>query len=304
METFCLTAVEAALSKTLAITNGLAALENTVGNRGICITGDASSPEWRKSALIELFSIMENRERREELIQANYTWAKNMSWEKQAYKLLDEYIDKYKMVYKGMINWVYDVPVGTNAKMRFEKAIAYYLEKNARTKSHWVLEIGVYAGTSLIEIIRRIPNSFGLGIDRWENYNEENNYTLLNIENNNIEETFYKNVEIAGLSDRIKAMKGKSSEILMKLVRENMQYNFVYVDGSHRCLDVFLDLTLAWQLLSKGGVMAIDDYLFCYDKVEKHPYEYPFEAVNQFLKDHQGEYNVIDMDYRVFLGKI
>jgi hypothetical protein len=136
METFCLTAVEAALSKTLAITNGLAALQNTVGNRGILVEGDANTLEWREKALVELFAIMENRERREELLEKNYNWAKNMSWENQAYKLLDDHINENHMEYRGMYNWVHDLPQGTGAKVRFEKAIDYYLEKNPNEEQH------------------------------------------------------------------------------------------------------------------------------------------------------------------------
>jgi predicted O-methyltransferase YrrM len=303
METFCLTAVEAALSKTLAITNGLAALQNTVGNRGVLVEGDASSPEWREKALVELFSIIENRERREELLEKNYEWVKNMSWENQAYKLLDEHINENQLEYRGMYNWMHDLPRGTNAKVRFEKAIEYYLEKNKQEEQHWILEVGVYAGTSLIEIIRKIPNSFGLGIDRWSNYNEENINILQNMEQNGIEKVFYRNVKAAGLEDRIKGMKGRSSDVLLELVRSDMQYDFIYVDGSHRCLDVYLDLFLAWQLLRKGGVMAIDDYMYHVKKIGEQPYEYPYEAVNQFLRDCGGKYNLIDKDYRVFLEK-
>ena len=92
METFCLTAVEAALSKTLAITNGLAALQNTVGDRGICIEGDASTNEWQEKALFELFSIMEDKTKREELIESNHKWASTLSWESQAEKLTKEHL--------------------------------------------------------------------------------------------------------------------------------------------------------------------------------------------------------------------
>lgn len=303
METFCLTALEAALSKTLAITNGLAALQNTVGDRGILVEGDAGSPQWREKALIELFSIMENREYREELVEKNYEWAKNMSWENQAYKLLDEHINENQMEYRGMYNWFHDLPPGTNAKIRFEKAIEYYLEKNPDKEQNWVLEIGVYTGRSLIEIIRKIPNSFGLGIDRWENYNEENIDILQNIEKNNIEKVFHRNVKVAGMENRIRGMKGRSSDMLLELICEKVQYDFIYVDGSHKCLDVYLDLFLGWQLLRKGGVVAIDDYLYHADKTGEQPYEYPYQAVNKFLKDYEGKYKLIDMDYRVFLEK-
>ena len=92
METFCLTAVEAALSKTLAITNGLAALQNTVADRGICVEGDTATNEWQEKALVELFSIMENKEKREALIEKNYSWASALSWQNQALKLLREHI--------------------------------------------------------------------------------------------------------------------------------------------------------------------------------------------------------------------
>jgi hypothetical protein len=92
METFCLTAVEAALSKTLAITNGLAALQNTVSDRGVCIEGDATTSEWQDKALEQLFSFMEDKSKREKVIQKNYEWASKLTWENQANKLLSEHI--------------------------------------------------------------------------------------------------------------------------------------------------------------------------------------------------------------------
>jgi tetratricopeptide (TPR) repeat protein len=91
METFCLTALEAAMSKTLCITNGLAALQNTVGDRGVCVDGDATTREWQDKALSALFSIMENKEVRESLIAKNYEWASKLTWENQAYKLSNQY---------------------------------------------------------------------------------------------------------------------------------------------------------------------------------------------------------------------
>jgi hypothetical protein len=97
METFCLTAVEAALSKTLAISNGLAALQNTIGNRGVCIEGDAATEKWQEQALNTLFDIMgsskEAKDRRDELIEMNHNWASKLSWSNQANKLVQEYLD-------------------------------------------------------------------------------------------------------------------------------------------------------------------------------------------------------------------
>ena len=54
LETFCHTALEAAASKTLVITNGIGALKQTVGDRGIVIktnNGDPTTDEWQTKAL-------------------------------------------------------------------------------------------------------------------------------------------------------------------------------------------------------------------------------------------------------------
>ena len=113
METFCLTALEAAKSKTLAITNNLAALKNTVGNRGIIIEGDPTTKEWQQTTLKhikELLTTDTNDYFYKEQIDNNYNWALNLSWNKQANKLLNEYILTNKFEYKGMYNWTNDVP--------------------------------------------------------------------------------------------------------------------------------------------------------------------------------------------------
>ncbi len=86
-ETFCLTAFEAAISKTLVIHNNLAALENTAGDRGIIIEGDPMSVEWRKKALEILrdLSLIDTVS----LINKNYEHVKNISWEHQSKVLMN-----------------------------------------------------------------------------------------------------------------------------------------------------------------------------------------------------------------------
>ena len=93
METFCLTALEAASSKTLCVTNDLAALQNTVGSRGVIIKGDPTTEEWKQRALEQLFYIMddENYAHKHNLINDNYNWSKTLSWETQATKFLEKF---------------------------------------------------------------------------------------------------------------------------------------------------------------------------------------------------------------------
>lgn len=98
------------MTKTLAITNGLAALQNTVGDRGVCIEGDPLSNEWKGLALSKVFYYMDEKNRREklELLERNYQWSSNLTWENQANKLLNLYIDPNYSV-KQVSNRLYNI---------------------------------------------------------------------------------------------------------------------------------------------------------------------------------------------------
>jgi len=310
-ETFCLTALEAALTKTLVISNNLAALQNTVGQRGVVIEGDASQVEWQQKALIEINKYLDpeinhlKKEFYSDLIKKNYEWASSLSWESQANKLLEEYILKENLDYKGMYNWTNDLPFGH--KQYFLEIIDYFnnnYQKVLNSEKIKVLEIGTYTGISLINIIKLIPNSHGLGLDRWSNYIEGealNKVEILdNIDELAVEASFYKNIETSGLKERIQGIKGDSYDMLFKMIHEKKTFDFIYVDGSHKAFDCYSDLILSWQLLANGGILAIDDYLY---NVDGGVVNSPFESVNHFLNKFQKEIKILHKDYRVFLEK-
>jgi hypothetical protein len=314
METFCLTALEAALTKTLVITNNLAALQNTVGDRGVVIEGNAKDAEWQDRALTEikkyLTSDSENKNIKNELVEKNFEWASKLSWASQAKKLLDDHILQQKLEYKGIYNWTNDVPFGS--KNYFLEAIEYFnnnYEKVLSGEQVKVLEIGSYTGISLINIIKLIPNSIGYGLDKWSNYievsNEPGNNKIVEVLNNinelEVESSFYKNICVEGLSDWISSIKGDSYEVLFEMMKENKIFDFIYLDGSHLAFDCYSDLMLSWRLLARGGILAIDDYL--YHKEGAH-FDSPFEGVNHFLKKHGDQIKILHKGYRVFLQKI
>ena len=88
LETFCLTALECAITRTLAITMNMGSLKNTVADRGVLLEGNPYDPEWQKGAIHTLFETIEHREKKEELVERNYEWAKTLSWENQANQLI------------------------------------------------------------------------------------------------------------------------------------------------------------------------------------------------------------------------
>lgn len=302
METFCLTALEAALSRTFVITNNLAALQNTVGDRGAIIKGDPLTDTWKELALEQVFYYMDtnNSANKYELINTNYDWAINLSWENQAAKLLDTYILPNGILeYKGMYNWTNDIPFGS--KSIFLQIINDFNQNYHKVKSNdriIVLEIGSYTGISLINIVNAIPNSVGIGIDMWSSYNE--NSLLENMDALQVEQSFYKNVSSAGLKDRIIGIKSASTNKLLEYIRQGFKADFIYVDGSHLLLDCYTDLVLSWEILETNGILAIDDYLYKNDEILNSP----FEAVNHFLKIYDGKYVLLNINYRVFLKKV
>jgi glycosyltransferase involved in cell wall biosynthesis len=87
-ETFCLTALEAAISKTCVITNGLAALSETA-RYGLTVPGDPYNPDWQKRCL-HLLTTIENV--KQFSIERNYKWAKKCTWKSQTDQLIKKLI--------------------------------------------------------------------------------------------------------------------------------------------------------------------------------------------------------------------
>lgn len=302
METFCLTALEAAKSKTLVITNHLAALQNTVGDRGVIIHGDPTTKEWQDIAIQAIYDIYVKKSVDvDELVRRNDEWSSALTWKNQATRLLNTYILPEKYEYKNMHNWTNDLPSGS--KQIFLDQLAYFVKHYCSSKQEEtirVLEIGSYSGMSLVNIIQGIPNSVGVGVDMWSTY-DENGYPMY-VEELEVHKSAVENVKKAGLEDRISFIKGMSCKVLSEMVKRGERFDFVYVDGSHLCLDCFGDVLLSWNLLEKGGMMAIDDYTFNAFYTPKI-LESPFYGVNHFLRNYEGEYTLLSKGYRVFLVK-
>jgi hypothetical protein len=86
----------AALSKTLVITTKIQAFESYIEDRGILldINNNMNLPydvNWQKFAVNELFKIIENNDLRNELINKNFNWVNDMSWEKRTNYLIENY---------------------------------------------------------------------------------------------------------------------------------------------------------------------------------------------------------------------
>jgi len=94
-------------------------------------------------------------------------------------------------------------------------------------------------------------------------------------------------------------LKGKSQDILPTL--SNGKYDFVYIDGSHTYPDVVKDASEAWRLCNSGGIICFDDYIWFSHEA---PYERPKEAIDEFLVEHEGHYELLHKGAQVMVKKL
>jgi predicted O-methyltransferase YrrM len=75
------------------------------------------------------------------------------------------------------------------------------------------------------------------------------------------EKTFRENIAKSGKEKQVEIIKGDSFSALVKLNQEKkIEFDFIYIDGSHAACDVMSDAVLAWKLLKENGIMIFDDY--------------------------------------------
>lgn len=312
-ETFCISILEAKMHGVICVTNDLAALNDW---DNIMVDGDASTQEWQAKAIMKVVDVLGNNN--DKYIQDQINMVKRYDWNtlgKEMVNYINNKIDVVgeidgvdiinnnesegdvvlindKLNYCDMYNWTNDLP-------RSSKGIMLSILDLYKDKKCKVLEIGTFAGTSIIGFLDYLPYATGTVIDLWEDYDESD--VVKTIKKDKVEQIFYNNVKISGLSDRIKCIKGDSKDVLIRLIGNNKKYDLIYVDGSHHGFDCYTDMVLSWKLLNTDGVLIIDDYLWKPDK--ETPFT-PYEAINYFMLTYKNKYKVLGIGYRVFLKKI
>ena len=78
-------------------------------------------------------------------------------------------------------------------------------------------------------------------------------------------------------------------------------FDWLYIDGSHRADDTFLDAELAWRLANEGAIFIFDDYHW---EVQPHDSpHHPKPGIDAFMKLHKDEFDVISSGYQMVLQK-
>jgi|TARA_R100001129_G_scaffold169299_1_gene137948 predicted O-methyltransferase YrrM len=158
------------------------------------------------------------------------------------------------------------------------------------------LEIGSFEGMSTIWMLENIlteERSQIFCIDVWAEWTEDAFVR------------FVSNINKTGFRDKVRIVKGDSSEELR--IFPNNYFDFIYVDGNHDEKAVIKDAIGSFRVLKKGGIIAFDDYLLGI----RYPNSYGSKAMNgsakkaidYFIETFKDELDVIHNDYQLWIRK-
>lgn len=130
----------------------------------------------------------------------------------------------------------------------------FFLPKDKSLKFDY-LEVGCYEGLSSFYVLSEYKSVNAFFLDIWDMPNP--NSKTLSHNFGLIEKAFDQNL----LGFDFKKMKNDSVISMRKLLKENVHFDFIYIDGSHNGEDILSDAIEAFKILKVNGLMFFDDFL-------------------------------------------
>ena len=130
----------------------------------------------------------------------------------------------------------------------------FFLPKDKSLKFDY-LEVGCYEGLSSFYVLSEYKFVNAFFLDIWDMPNPNSKTLSSNFDL--IEKAFDQN--LSGFD--FKKMKNDSVISMRKLLKENVHFDFIYIDGSHNGEDILSDAIEAFKILKVNGLMFFDDFL-------------------------------------------
>jgi GR25 family glycosyltransferase involved in LPS biosynthesis len=200
--------------------------------------------------------------------------------------------NNYLFNYLNTYNWTNDLPANTNAKITFVSMLSNFITYNDRCE---LLEVGAFAGTSVIGMLQYLPGARATAIDNWDSYKDAND--AQNTSPGMVEQVFFENIFNAGVRSQISAFKGDMGIVLTYLHEQNKRYKFIYIDDIRNPNARYTECLYSWGLLETNGIMAINDYAGTVT-------EPGTKGINDFLYEITGQYIILEAGYRLFIKKL
>lgn len=159
------------------------------------------------------------------------------------------------------------------------------------------LQIGAYKGEASVWLLDNVltnADSHLVDVDTWqgsdEHYPHEHNFV-------EIEAAYDHAIKPYANVTKVKA---SSDEFFSANTRS---FTFIYVDGDHASSQVWKDAVNSFQVLSVGGVLAFDDYLWSPHKFAPAEAS-PRLAIDKFLDEYALDIEVLVNNYQVWVRKV
>jgi len=157
------------------------------------------------------------------------------------------------------------------------------------------LQIGAFRGDASKWMLQEVlisPNSILFDVDTWEGSAE---HLDLNERFSEVEIAYDRN--ILGIKNVVK--KKMTSDVFF--ATNNLEFDFIYIDGDHHRDQVALDAKNALRVCRTGGIIAFDDYGW---DVMDGSANRPKEAVDNFLSENADQIKILHNQYQIWVKVI
>lgn len=180
---------------------------------------------------------------------------KNESAKEMGYVLIDKKLSEDKLVekhYKGLYKFDFMDAFTSNINIWN----SYFKKFKLINKNINYLEIGSFEGRSSVFVLERLKNAKCTFVDPFSSYDEmfestgQNNF-------DQIYNNFSKNIK--NFENRCNVFR-ETSDIFFS--KNKLNFDLIYIDGSHFSLDVYNDAINSFKFLNNDGYIIFDDIFF------------------------------------------
>jgi predicted O-methyltransferase YrrM len=176
--------------------------------------------------------------------------------------------------------------------VNLENSFYRLFNKPLETKNT-IVEIGCFEGYGTLKLHTLLgthPESKIICIDPWDDCYVKDKIIFSDIDPIFIGQydKFINNVQ--SIKNKIEIKRGYSTDMLKTI--ENNSIDFAYVDGDHSANQVYIDGSLLFPLMKKGGIILFDDYYW------HHNNEYTQHGIDRFINEYK---NLIEV---LFIGPV
>ena len=169
----------------------------------------------------------------------------------------------------------------------------YFLPENKNEKFNY-LEIGCFEGLSSFYVLSQFKFVNAYFVDIWDEPNK--NSKSLTGDFNKVEKLFDENLSKFNFTK----IKDDSVISMRKLLRKNMNFDFIYIDGSHNGEDILSDAIEAFKILKKGGLIFFDDFL----QYELNRKIQSYVGIEKFLELHSNDLQIVFFQNNLVVKKV